>query len=90
MIDSSNSFSAPPIENHDDESDQERDMYTNSDDQHLHGDYTNRCRMATGQFLLTLKERYKLSQAAVDFSVDCVKQMIEFTSTNENVLMNDH
>ena len=35
--------------------------------------------IAAGRFLLTLKERYNLSQAAVDFCVSSVKQMIGFT-----------
>ena len=33
---------------------------------------------AAGHFLLTLKERYRLSQAAIDFAVGSVKQMIGF------------
>ena len=46
-------------------------------------------RLAAGRFLLTLKERYKLSQAAVDFCVGSVKQMIGFTCQDLKLSMQE-
>ena len=40
------------------------------------GDGVSDARKATGKFLLVLKERYRLSQAAVDFTVGAVNQII--------------
>ena len=40
------------------------------------GDGVSEARKAAGKFLLGLKERYRLSQAAVDFTVGAVNQII--------------